>query len=592
MRDLARLDLAAGLRALWRRLAGDRLALVFVLVLAAVEAVLAAVSIAALIPVGGAVMPGGSAASAPWPMDGLVELVGDDPSALLATLAALLLAKVAVALGRIALTAHVRRRVWRRWARLLVEGFLRMPYARWVGQDSGELINLVGNELNRGTSLITTAIGATTHLLSLLSLLVALLLVDWRVVAGAAVVGVVVYVVGMRKVNEAARGYGTRAVTLARAAAGLLAETMQGVRDIRLLRAEEKRLADVDEVVGRSTDNDFKLTILQAVPANAVELALAGVLLAAGIALGSVGESANGSAILPVLLFFVVALFRLSTYAAALSALQVKLVGRWPSLVSVLAAMESTAGVVASEPRHGRPTPEAIASYRPAHGFFVRDLSFRHGDAPVLDRVALDLPLGSVTYLFGPSGSGKSTLADLLARLHEPSAGSLLVDGRDAGETPIAVWRSLVGYVSQEPVLFAGTLADNVAIGRPEASRAEIEAALAAAGALEIVEGLPQGLATRLAERGRNFSGGQRCRIAIARALIRDPALVILDESTGGLEGALEADIVARLRARPGLAVLVISHRRENAAGADQVVALEGGRLRVERPLRIAEAAS
>lgn len=556
-----------------------------VLGLAVVEAVLSAISIAALIPVGGSVIPGGSAENAPWPLNTIVKLVGDHPPALLATLAGLLLAKVAVGFGRIALTAHIRRRVWRRWANRLVAGSLLMPYKTWLKKDVGELINLVGNELKRGTSLITTGVGFITQILSFLALLLALLLVDWRVVAGATLLGLFAYHFGMRKVTKRARHYGTKAVKLARNAANLVSETMQGTRDIRLLRAEEKRLSDVDDVVHRSTDNDFKLAILQAIPANAVELGLAAALLAAGVMIGFTGENAYGASLLPVLLFFIVALFRLSAYAAALSTVQVKIVGRWPSLVSVLSAMESTTDGDGTAPRHEIPTAEVCAAYKPKEGFFVRNLSFQHGKTAVLERVDLDLPLGTVTYLFGPSGSGKSTLADLLARLHELPEASLFVDERDACEIPIEVWRSLVGYVSQEPVLFAGTLADNIVVGRPDASDAEIEAALLAAGALEIAENLPARLATHLAERGKNLSGGQRCRIAIARALIRDPKLVILDESTGGIESALELDIVRQLRKRPDLAVLVISHRRENVGEADQVISLNGGRLRVERAL-------
>lgn len=540
-----------------------------------------------LIPLGNAMLQDASEASAPWPINEFSTIVANGPVGLLIMLAALLLAKVIVTFARVALTADLRRRVWRAWSLRLVGCFVDMPYPRWLEQDSGELINLVGNELNRGTGLITFVISFAVQFFSFVVLLLALLFNDWRLVVAALVVGIFLYLLAIRHLNATAAEYGTASVVFARNTAGLLAETMQGIRDIRLLGAEKKRLKDVDEVVRRMSDNYFWLTIFQAIPANAIELILAFLVICAAISL-SIQHATASYENLPTIIFFIVGLFRLAAYVASLSTLYVKLVSRWPSMVAVLNALDSgngsleVAGLGYTDYRD-----EAKMAYaeRPKIGFTLRGLSFQHGNRHVLADVNLDLPIGSVTYLLGPSGSGKSTIADLLARLQEPTRGSILMDMADASLVPLARWRDIVGYVSQEPVLFSGTLFDNIVIGRPFATQDEVEDALSIAGANDLIKVVAGGLMGQLAERGRNLSGGQRCRIAIARCLLRKPALLILDESTGGLEGEIEADIIERIRALPGIAVLVISHRLENAHRADQIVFLDAGRLKVDRPI-------
>ena len=574
-------------RAVLAQLAGYRLALCCVMGLSILEALFAALSITALIPVAGAFVQSGADEAThgtPWPLGELNSLAGDDPISVLMILAALLAAKVAATLARVVLMAQIKRRLWRRWAHRLVERFLHMPYRRWLRQDSGELINLASNEMNRAMSVISSSVTLVTQALSIVLLFTSLVVVDWRVSLVAVAGGSILYFGGLRRINRASRRYGTVAVGLARAVVGLVAETMRAVRDIRLLSAEGRRLDDVDEVVARSTNNDFRVTLLHAIPTNSVDLLLALLIVAAALAALAAGDGGPNATFLPLLLFFLVALFRLAGYAASVATLYVKLANRYPSLVAVMRALsvddaerrvEAEAGAV--------PGRAEVEAWRPTEGFSLRDLTFSYNGRPVLDKLSLELPLGSLTYLFGPSGSGKSSLADIVARLHDASPGTLLLDGRDSNEVPLSAWRHLVGYVSQDPVLFSGTLYGNLVLGRGDIARADVAAALDVVGMGDFVRELDDGLDTPLVESGRNLSGGQKCRIAIARALLRNPSLLILDESTNGLEPALEAAILARLRERRGLTVLVISHRRDNADAADQIATIEGGAIRMER---------
>ncbi len=198
---------------------------------------------------------------------------------------------------------------------------------------------------------------------------------------------------------------------------------------------------------------------------------------------------------------------------------------------------------------------------------------------PALDGVSLTIPARRITALLGPSGAGKSTVADLLGGLIAPDAGSLAIDGAVLAASQRRAWRSRVTYVQQEPVLFAGTIRENLAWAHPAASEAAMRAALADAAA-GFALALPLGLDTPLGEGGRLLSGGERQRIVLARALLGGPDLLILDEATSALDSASEAAIAAAiLRLRERLTILVIGHRGALQELADTTIWLESGRV-------------
>jgi ATP-binding cassette, subfamily B, bacterial MsbA len=208
-------------------------------------------------------------------------------------------------------------------------------------------------------------------------------------------------------------------------------------------------------------------------------------------------------------------------------------------------------------------------------------VSFRYGDGDlVLRDVSFRLAKGQVVALVGPSGAGKTTLADLLPRFHDPSGGQILMDGMPLTRLGRQSIRSLMGVVSQDTVLLNDTVRANIAYGSPGATGAQIEAAAEAAYAAGFIGALPQGYDTILGERGTRLSGGQRQRIAIARALLRDPPVLILDEATSALdtesERLVQQAIERLVRERT---VLVIAHRLATVRDADEIVVLEAGRV-------------
>jgi subfamily B ATP-binding cassette protein MsbA len=194
--------------------------------------------------------------------------------------------------------------------------------------------------------------------------------------------------------------------------------------------------------------------------------------------------------------------------------------------------------------------------------------------------VSFTVARGSIVALVGPSGAGKTTLVDLLPRFHDPTSGAVLLDGTSLGAFTRLSLRALLGVVSQDTVLLNDTVHANIGYGRPGATRAQVEAAAQAANASEFIAGLPLGYDTLLGERGTRLSGGQRQRIAIARALLRDPPILVLDEATSALDTQSERLVQEAIdRLMQDRTVLVIAHRLATVRHADTIVVLDQGRV-------------
>lgn len=216
----------------------------------------------------------------------------------------------------------------------------------------------------------------------------------------------------------------------------------------------------------------------------------------------------------------------------------------------------------------------------------VQDVHFAYPSRPdslVLAGFTLSLAPGQVVALVGPSGGGKSTVAALLSRFYDPDRGVVALDGCPFAELDASWLREQVGVVSQEPILFATSVAENIRYGRPGASDVEVERAAEAANALQFVRDFPAGFDTRVGERGVRLSGGQKQRIAIARALLKDPSVLVLDEATSALDAESEHLVQEALeRLMRGRTTLVIAHRLSTVRSADRVVVLDGGRVAEE----------
>jgi ATP-binding cassette subfamily C protein CydCD len=209
-------------------------------------------------------------------------------------------------------------------------------------------------------------------------------------------------------------------------------------------------------------------------------------------------------------------------------------------------------------------------------------VTFRYAptEPPALDNVSIEIGAGQTVALVGRSGAGKTTAAHLLLRFWDPQSGRITIDGHDIKDFELDDLRRHVALVAQDTYLFNTTLWENLKLGRPEATDAEVRAAAGVANVEEFAQALPDGYETLVGERGLQLSGGQRQRVAIARALLKDAPVLVLDEATSHLDAVNEAEVRAALdRLMAGRTTLVIAHRLSTIRNADQIVVLDGGRV-------------
>ncbi|WP_229926154.1 ABC transporter ATP-binding protein [Streptomyces longispororuber] len=355
-------------------------------------------------------------------------------------------------------------------------------------------------------------------------------------------------------------------------------ETMNGIRPVRAFRRERANDERFEELNRRHerVNGDAILEMARYVVGSRLVANTA----VAGIVLWGAYRVAEGTLALGVLAAAVLYLRRLYDPIDRLGMFL-------NSYQSAAASLEKIAGLLAQRPSVPEPAPEAARPLPPAGSaqpgrtveFEGVRFAYRTG-GEVLPRFDLTLPAGQTVAVVGSTGAGKSTLAKLLARFYDPTEGRVLLDGVDLRELGTAELRRGVVMVTQEAFLFSGTVAENIALGRPDATREEIEHAAKAIGAHDFIASLPDGYDTDVRKRGGRISAGQRQLVAFARALLADPAVLILDEATSSLdipgERAVQRAMDTVLRGRTAV---VIAHRLSTVEIADRVLVMEHGRV-------------
>jgi ABC-type multidrug transport system fused ATPase/permease subunit len=355
-----------------------------------------------------------------------------------------------------------------------------------------------------------------------------------------------------------------------------LQESLSGIRVVRSFGQEPRHLARFAALNAENRDANMRTVNLNAAYFPAVEL-LSAVMTVVILLVGGY-EAIRGDIEAGVIVGFIAALTNFFDPIQQLSQL-------YTTYQSGMAALDKIFGLLDEEPELSD-RPGALELGRIRGELTFAELSFRYGDdedSPwALRDVDLVVPPGQTVALVGETGAGKSTLAKLVARFYDPTEGRVLVDGHDLRDVTARSLRSQMGIVPQEGFLFSGTIRDNIAFGRPEASEAEIHAAARAVGADELVAGLEHGYDTEVGERGVQLSAGQRQLVAFARALVADPRILVLDEATSNVDVHTEATIEAGLRRLlAGRTAIVIAHRLSTIRNAGRIVVLrsptEGG---------------
>jgi ATP-binding cassette subfamily B protein len=357
-----------------------------------------------------------------------------------------------------------------------------------------------------------------------------------------------------------------------------LIETLLGMRLVVASSAEEREVSRFGE-----KNDSFVRALLSMQLLSYFAGGLPGLLLAAGTAvvfLVGGGDVIAGRLTPGTFVAFMAYQMRLLPPLQALMGVYAGLATAGVSLARVRQVLDVAPEV--TEPVAPHPLDRAVGEVELEDVTF----SFDRGD-PVLDRVSFRVAAGEVLAVVGPSGGGKSTIADLLLRLFDPQKGTVRLDGHDLRTLRLADLRRHVALVEQVPFLFNVSILENVRYARPEAPDADVHAAIEAAGLSLLVKRLPQGLDTVVGERGTALSAGERQRLAIARALLRDPAVLVLDEPTAALDPETERQVLTGYEALlRGRTTIVISHRRILAERADQVVVLDGARIVERGPAR------
>ncbi|MBP3035290.1 ABC transporter ATP-binding protein [Arthrobacter sp. zg-ZUI100] len=348
-------------------------------------------------------------------------------------------------------------------------------------------------------------------------------------------------------------------------------ETMTGIRAVKAFRREEANAAKYDDLAG-----DYRVATVRSINLNGIfqpGLVLIGNATVAVVLLAGGFRVLDGGLELGALL-------ALLLYAKRFFQPVDQMAMFYNSFQSASAALEKVSGLLEEVPTV-RPPKQPVELEHAAGDIRFDGVEFRYGDGPViLPKMDLHIPAGQTVALVGATGAGKSTLAKLIARFYDPSDGSVLLDGVDLRDLTQRDLRRAVVMVTQEAFLFSGSVADNIALGKPEASREEIIASAKAVGAHGFIEALPEGYDTDVNKRGGRVSAGQRQLISFARAFLADPAVLILDEATSSLDIPSERLVQRGLKTLLGnRTALIIAHRLSTVEIADRVLVMHDGEV-------------
>jgi ATP-binding cassette subfamily C protein len=451
----------------------------------------------------------------------------------------------------------------------LLRAVTRAEWRHMLSYPSGFIANAVSREAGRSATAYQTFAAMMAEGMQVLAYLTVAFLISWRTATATIVVGGLIILLLQGRVT-ASRKAGREQVYILRSILARLTDALPSLKPLKAMGMEHYLLPRLEE----QTEQFYHARVREIASTELLKRAREPILMAA-LALGLGGVLAFTEATSTSIMILGLLFYRTATSITNMQQRWVTVVVGENSFQSLMEHIRTSEDARETWAVDGdKPVPT-----------FARELDldavrFSYGEHEVLKGVTATLPAGRFVALVGPSGSGKTTLTDLITGLLRPTSGRIVIDGVDLAECDIRGWRHHIGYVPQEPMLFSDSILANLTLGADTITRDDAERALRDAHAWEFVSELEGGLDHPIGEGGTSLSGGQRQRLAIARALVQKPGLMILDEPTTALDADAEAEVCRTLSdLRGGLTILAISHQPAIRELADEVWELDKGRL-------------
>lgn len=462
----------------------------------------------------------------------------------------------------------------------LIRGLLQARWHYFMSQPIGRFTNSLSGEAARAAAAYRAACTLMARLIQVVVYTVIVFLISWKIALFAIGAGVMVTLLLSRLVRSS-RAASRHQTMLTRSMISRLTDALHGIKPIKAM-SREGQFQHLLEGEARSINEASEQQIMASETMRSAREPLLVILLSVAL-YASVSMGGQSLAALFVLAFL------FNRVVGRITALQLDYQGM---VMAESAFWSMTENIESAEEQREESHAHSLVPCL-SRGIELRNVSFSYGPKRVLSGVSLTIHAGEFVAFVGPSGAGKTTIADLVVGLHAPTEGAVLIDGVSLAELDMRAWRQQIGYVPQEMFLFHDTVYTNVTLGDADIPREAVEHALKASGAWHFVMQLPEGLDTVLGERGSKLSGGQRQRIAIARALVREPRLLVLDEVTTSLDPRTEAAICDTLRELGGsVMIIAVSHQPAMMEAAGRIFRVDAGRITESHPLSLAAASS
>ena len=523
---------------IWKNLKKLRPALLFTLLVTVLDALLSAFSISLILPLTNAAL--GGVGDETWITQFVPREFQTETSVLLYFLGGVLFLKLLVSVLRVALSIHFTENIRLNWQLLLSHKYIMLPYIVIAKEKKGRLVNDLIYEADNAASFIFNYLNYLAQLLIVGAILTLLITVNGKWLTISLLIFVSLWLLIGRPYFHLARTLGKRGIRLNQDLNSALFESLNAIKDIKISQSEPFQINKIDLLCSENNSNRKSKKIAHAVPALGRELILAIAVLVLALILPS--DLGQVKSVMPQVALFIAAAARLTANASTIIALRFKITSQFPSFKLIVKRL-NVESLLEEDLEKGK-----VADHLEGR-ISIENLYFSYNaEEPVLEGLSMQIEKGQTVCIRGASGSGKTTPIDILTRLYEPTSGVIKNGDTPISDYSLASWRRMIGYVPQDPVMHYGTLEDNITLGNKNITEKRLRRACKMAMVDEFVDLLPERYETLLHESGSNLSGGQKKRLALARALANDCSLIVLDETTSAVEEKAERKIIANLK--------------------------------------------